>query len=249
MTADEYQEARGVAQEIADSLDPPLFYRDKKEECALSRRLMGETPLVEACVSILKEKKASYGHGLSHACKVAVDAGAIIIVEGFDGAPGLRRLVFLAHIAGVLHDIARSNPDHAHLGAQEAGIILAGFSLPGPDIKAITGAIENHEAFQPSKPLDTKSAQLLSDALYDADKFRWGPDNFTEMIWDILAPRRVPVAKLMERFLPGLKGIEKIRDTFRTETGKRYGPDFIDRGVMIGLELYRRLGGTDTYRQ
>jgi len=249
MTVDEYQEARGIAQTIADSLDLPLFYREKKEECALSRRMFEKEPLVEACVAMLKTRKASYGHGLSHACKVAVDAGAIIIVEGFDGAPGLTRLVFLAHIAGVLHDIARSNPDHAHVGAQEAGIILDGFNLPAAEIEAITGAIENHEAFQPCKPLNSRSSQLLSDALYDADKFRWGPDNFTEMIWDILAPRRVPVATLIERFLPGLKGIEKIRGTFRTETGKKYGPDFIDRGITIGLELYKRLGGTELYRR
>ena len=69
------------------------------------------------------------------------------------------------------------------------------------------------------------------------------------MIWDILATRQVPLAKLMERFLSGLKGIEKIRDTFRTATGKTYGPDFIDRGIQIGIKLYKQLGGAGTYQR
>ena len=35
-----------------------------------------------------------------------------------------------------------------------------------------------------------------------------------------------------------VEGIERIRSTFRTPTGKTYGPDFIDRGLEIGRRLY-----------
>ena len=49
----------------------------------------------------------------------------------------------------------------------------------------MVGAIGNREAFQPCSNLADPVAQLLSNVLHDADKFRWGPDNFTEMIWDI----------------------------------------------------------------
>ncbi|MCK9273857.1 MAG: hypothetical protein M0P57_02090 [Syntrophales bacterium] len=246
MIADEYEKAKVTAQEIAATFEPPLFYREKKIECVQSGNTFEENHTAQACLLILKDKKASYGHGLSHAVKVAVDAGAIIIVEGFSKyrSQDAKRLLFLAHIAGVLHDIERSSPNHAQKGSMEAEKILLRFDLSPAEIEAVTGAIRNHEAFQPYTMMKDPAAQLLSDALYDADKFRWGPDNYTEMIWDILAPRKVPVAKLMERFLPGLEGIKKIRDTFRTETGKKYGPDFIDRGIEIGLELYKRLGGT-----
>ena len=250
MISDEYQKAQRIAQDIAATIDPPLFYQDNHDQWVLSQCKFEKDPTVQICLSILKDNIA-YGHGLSHATKVAVDAGAIILVEGLGDAGefGVRRLVFLAHLAGALHDIARSSPDHAHEGAKKAGIILQRFELSPGEIDAVTQAIANHEAFQPFASLEDRSSQLLSDALYDADKFRWGPDNFTEMIWDILATRQVPLAKLMERFLSGLKGIEKIRDTFRTATGKTYGPDFIDRGIQIGIKLYKQLGGAGTYQR
>jgi len=38
-----------------------------------------------------------------------------------------------------------------------------------------------------------------------------------------------------------MKGIARIKDTFRTETGKVYGPEFIDLGLAIGEKIYRFL--------
>jgi hypothetical protein len=35
--------------------------------------------------------------------------------------------------------------------------------------------------------------------------------------------------------------LKKIRGTFRTRTGRRYGPQFIDVGIAIGDELYQVL--------
>ncbi|MHB8830308.1 MAG: hypothetical protein ACYC6Q_12385, partial [Syntrophales bacterium] len=80
--------------------------------------------------------------------------------------------------------------------------------------------------------------------LYDADKFRWGPDNFTETIWAMTAPRAIPLSKLMPRFPTGMQGVEKIKESFRTATGRRYGPDFIERGLEIGRRLYALLSGS-----
>jgi hypothetical protein len=108
-------------------------------------------------------------------------------------------------------------------------------------VTAITKAIGNHEAFQPVETLEDPLDLLISDALYDADKFRWGPDNFTEMLWSMLERRNVPIPAVMGRYLEGMKGIEKIRATFRSRSGKVYGPDFIDRGMEIGRKLYEEL--------
>jgi hypothetical protein len=47
----------------------------------------------------------------------------------------------------------------------------------------------------------------------------------------------------MAHFLTGLEGVRRIRETFRTETGKYYGPDFIDLGLEIGRRLYEELKG------
>jgi len=35
-----------------------------------------------------------------------------------------------------------------------------------------------------------------------------------------------------------MEGIERVRETFRTRTGRIYGPDFIDRGIEIGMKFY-----------
>jgi len=35
-----------------------------------------------------------------------------------------------------------------------------------------------------------------------------------------------------------MERLTKIRNTFRTDTGKKYGPQFIDIGLAIGEELF-----------
>jgi hypothetical protein len=155
--------------------------------------------------------------------------------------PEVRRMVLLAHIAGVLHDIRRMENDHARVSAGEAAKLLAIFDLSAHEVAAITGAIGNHEAFRPADLLKDPAARFLSDALYDADKFRWGPDNFTEMLWDMVEYRKVSLDAVLTRFIKGMEGIKRIRDTFRTCTGKIYGPDFIDRGIEIGMKFYETI--------
>ena len=243
MLVGEYLEAQKISERIASEMEPPRFYQDKKKETKASERLLESHPMVRACLEIVEERADRIGHGLSHVRKVAVDAGALVIIEkgGVVTDENPARLVLLAHVAGVLHDIKREEPEHAKRGAEEAGKVLKDFDLKETERRAIIQAISNHEAFKPAKPLDDSSLQILSDALYDADKFRWGPDNFTETLWEMLAPRKIPIAKLLDRFMPGLTGIERIKDTFRTPTGKEYGPDFIDRGLEIGKRLYEEL--------
>ena len=239
----EYLEAKKISERIAAEMEPPRFYLDKKKETEASERLLETHPMVHACLKIVEKRADRIGHGLSHVRKVAVDAGTLVIIEegGVVGDENPDRLVLLAHMAGALHDIKREEPEHAQRGAEEAGRVLKDFDLEEGERQSIIQAISNHEAFKPAKPLDDPSLQILSDALYDADKFRWGPDNFTETLWEMVAPRKIPIAKLLNRFMPGLKGIERIKDTFRTPTGRMYGPDFIDRGLEIGKRLYEEL--------
>jgi hypothetical protein len=239
---------RKLAEEIALSLGPPRFYIEKEREVDISHRVFGEDPLIRKGLQIMEASAGSYGHGLAHAQKVAVDAGAIIINESpsSEGREYPKRLLLLSHLAGLFHDIKRSSPNHAQAGAEEAETILKDFDITEYERRAVRNAIRNHEAFQLHEKIDDPFVKLLSDALYDADKFRWGPDNFTEMLWDIVIPLDVPLKKLLEHFMPGMKGIEKIGKTFRTSTGKEYGPDFIDRGLKTGYRLYEALN-TDEF--
>jgi hypothetical protein len=237
-----YEDLRRLSKEIAVSVGPPIFLTEKSAVIEMSRKAFEENSMVGECLAIVAGEGFPAGHGAAHIRNVAIDAGAIILIEAVGLPPHCRtgeRLSFLAHIAGVLHDIKRSQPDHARLGAMEAQRILEGFELDSAEQQMIVQAIANHEAFQPLQEIARPDAQLLSDALYDADKFRWGPENFTDTLWAMLAMRKTEnVPALLERFPRSMEGIERIRYTFRTPTGKTYGPDFIDRGIEIGRRLY-----------
>ena len=239
----EYRRAIDLSRRIAAEVGTPRFYLEREREAALSREWFAAEPLVEGALRIVGERGDFLGHGLIHVQKVAIDIGALILIEE-GGAPAdarVRRLVLLAHLAGLLHDIRRSEKNHAERGAEEAAGILASFPLRDEESAGVTGAIRNHEAFRPFRTDVGPTARLLADALYDADKFRWGPDNFTETLWAMIIPRGIPLQKLLPRFLAGLEGIRKVRESFRTATGQEYGPDFIDRGLTIGRRLYEEL--------
>ncbi len=243
MLTGEYLEAKNLSERIAAEMEPPRFYLEKKGEMDVSHRLFTDAPMVNAGLKIVEDRADRIGHGLSHVRKVAVEAGAIVIIElnGTTSKEDVERKVLLAHLAGILHDIKRKEPEHAKRGAEEAGRILEGFDLEERERLGIVEAIGNHEAFKPARPLDDPSLQIISDALYDADKFRWGPDNFTETVWMMVAPRKIPILSVLKRFDGSLKGIERIKGTFRTPTGRGYGPDFICRGLEIGKRVYEAL--------
>ena len=237
-----YLEFREITEQIATSVGIPRFYLEKKEAVDRSHRIFERNPVAQSLLLLLKDREDYPGHGILHITKVARDAGALIIIDGPGLAEGeaLDRLIFLAHLAGILHDIRRSEPDHARRGAEAAREILETLDLKESETEAIIQAIANHEAFQPAQALNHPAAQLLSDALYDGDKFRWGPDNFTETLWAIVISRRVEIGVLMKYFPRGIEATERIRETFRTRTGKKYGPDFIDRALEIGRRIYDR---------
>jgi hypothetical protein len=238
----EYSRAIDLSRAIAVEVGTPRFYLEKAQEVALSRKLFVNEPMSAVGLRMVAERDACPGHGLMHVEKVAVDSGALVIIEEGGKIPDarVRRLVLLAHLAGIFHDICRSETEHAKRGAEEAKKLLPSSSLQENECADIIDAIRNHEAFRPcgSGNRTGDASKLLSDVLYDADKFRWGPDNFTETLWAMILPRGIPLKTLLTRFLPRLEGIRQIQDSFRTPTGREYGPDFINRGLTIGKRLH-----------
>jgi HD superfamily phosphodiesterase len=142
----EYRHAQEIARRITGEVGEPSFYGEQKKAVETSSRLFREHPLVTKAITVLGADPDRLGHGLSHVTKVAVDAGAIILVERQKENPGDRahRLVALAHVAGVLHDIKREEKDHARKGAEEAERILRDFDFSEAERYAIAGAIANH---------------------------------------------------------------------------------------------------------
>jgi hypothetical protein len=237
-----YLEIRRIARDIVARYPQPDFYTDFTSEVDDSRRFYHS----DASIQRLRQDMAGcldndFGHGMGHVEKVAVDAGTLVIIEsrlaGSDERQ-VRRNLLLAQCAGLLHDIRRKEKAHAEKGAHTAGRILEDYPLIPEEISHVCGAIRNHEAFARLERLPGRRARILSDCLYDADKFRWGPDNFTHTVWDMVGYLNPPLKTFVDRYPSGLETLKKIRGTFRSRTGRRYGPQFIDLGLAIGQALY-----------
>ncbi|TYT74533.1 HD domain-containing protein [Desulfobotulus mexicanus] len=240
-----YYDIREMARAIVHGAPTPAFY----SECAFF--------LEKSCIFFEKDAKVAgirdkvmlllaedWGHGMGHSRKVAVEAGALIFMEGM--AAGFREeacldhLMRLAQCAGLLHDICRKEKNHAEKGAVVAGFILEEEGFSSKDVEAVCEAIRRHEAFRhyPEAEALSLNTDLLVNCLYDADKFRWGPDNFTHTVWDMLASARVPVSAFLKGYPQGIAGIARIRETFRSHSGRRFGPEFIDIGMGIAARVY-----------
>ncbi len=239
---DIYEDMMAASLEIAAAFPAPRFYADCAAELHVSRTLFFRNTDIAKCRQwVFRALSENFGHGIHHAEKVAVEAGALVLIEGKRHAfadSTDQEMIVEAQIAGLLHDLRRSEKNHAQAGAEAAGQILEQLSPSFARQKCITAAIANHEAFVPPTPIDSPMGQMVSDALYDADKFRWGPDNFTTTLWEMLRSRQAPMGPMIRRFRRGMQGIARIKETFRSEAGKAFGPEFIDLGLRIGEKIY-----------
>jgi hypothetical protein len=236
-----YQKLRDTAQRLAVTLPKPAFYGRHEAVIRQADDTLLTDETVRRCRTYLDASQLECAHGLCHCEAVARDAGAIVLIEarenGIDRS-GIEPLFTAAIIAGLLHDIKRKEQDHAVRGSIEAEKILVGLGMNLRERQYIADAIRNHEAFQETFDRDDAAGRLVSDALYDADKFRWGPENFTTTLWLMVEAHDTPPEALHRTFKEKMKGIERIKETFRTATGRRYGPEFIDQGITIGNAIY-----------
>ena len=240
-----YLRLRKRARQIVLTYPNPRFYKDFKQAANQSGTLFNSAPLIAELREFVAENvDDNFGHGMAHADKVSVDAGTLMIIEGHrTGYPEDRilRRVLVAQCAGLLHDIKRKHKNHAVEGADCAREVLQSYRLSTDEIEDICQAILNHEAFKETIKIDTPEGLLVSDCLYDADKFRWGPDNFTDTLWSMIASLNPPLDQFIKRYPKGMAALARIKTTFRTATGIEYGPQFIDLGLAIGEDLYQTI--------
>ena len=244
MALSTYEHLQAFSKKVAEGLPPPLFYRTFGEDLRRAEDLLRNHGTVSACRTHLGEALLECAHGLCHCESVARDAGAIVLIEGHQrGMPDevVGPLAESAVIAGLLHDIKRREEDHAVRGSIEAERILKAVGMDGRFREYIVYAIRNHEAFKQTCDLGDEAGCMVSDALYDADKFRWGPENFTTTLWIMVDDRGTSPERLHGIFQDKMKGIERIKDTFRTGTGRTYGPEIIDQGITIGNAIYEEM--------
>ena len=217
-----YARLREQARQIVASFPSPDFYQDHSHAYDYSSRFFKTDPEIrKLCRFVGDNLDDDFGHGLQHAIKVTIDAGALINIEGQAAGYSesvLARRTQIVQCAGLLHDTMRKKKNHSKHGADYARTVLEDYSLSYDEIEDVCRAIQ--------------------DCLYDADKFRWGPDNFTDTLWDMVSFLNPPLSKFMARYPQGMESLEKIKTTFRSDTGKQYGPQFLDLGLAIGQKLH-----------
>ncbi|MDP2861642.1 MAG: HD domain-containing protein [Desulfobacterales bacterium] len=237
-----YAHIQKVARRIASSFPSPDFYGDHDSAIKSSVQIFETDPLIAKVHQLVATHlEDDFGHGLDHAKKVTVDAGALMFIEsGFAGYEGsfCRRRVLILQCAGLLHDIKRKKKNHSAEGAAFAREVLKDYPFSTEELDDIRIAIRNHEAFKTTIESKTPEGKLVSDCLYDSDKFRWGPDNFTNTLWEMVSYFNPPFSEFVAHYPKGMENLSKIKHTFRTGTGKKYGPRFIDTGLAIGEELF-----------
>lgn len=241
-----YVRIRKKARQIVFRFPSPDFYKDFSWAKDLSRQFFETDPVILQLRAFVAEHlEDDFGHGLEHAVKVTLDAGALMAAEcehslrtGKPGCQDQRRRVRVVQCAGLLHDMKRKEKDHAAAGAVYARKVLRYYPLSAEEVEDVSQAIRNHEAFKDTFAINTPEGLLVSDCLYDADKFRWGPDNFTDTVWEMVSFFKTPLPKFIDLYPKGMDKLASIRSTFRTRTGKQYGPQFIDIGLAVGQELY-----------
>ena len=238
-----YFRLRERARHIVSCYPLPDFYTDLSPAFSISRQIFDTHPTIsDLRFYVTGRLEEDFGHGLQHATKVALDAGTLMIAEA--ERIGLhrrvaRRCVVTVQCAGLLHDLKRKEPDHAVKGAAHAAVLLNSYPFSSEEREDIRVAIHEHEAFRKRSPVNTRRGDLVSGCLYDADKFRWGPDNFTDTLWCMVLYHNPSLDDFLAGYPKGIESLQRIRGTFRTVTGRKYGPQFIDIGMAIGEELRR----------
>ena len=238
-----YARIRERARQIVSRFPQPRFYTDHLREFERAKQIFDTDPILNKLKTYLTDKlDDDFGHGLQHATKVALDAGALMAVEDREAGEKSRSIdrgMIIVQCAGLLHDVKRKHDDHGVRGAAYAQELLSTYPLSSEEVDAVRIAIHNHVAFKGGIQAPSRLSALVSDCLYDADKFRWGPDNFSDTLWEMVLFKNPPLPDFISRYPQGIESLLKIKSTFRTRTGKKYGPEFIDMGVEIGEALLK----------
>ncbi|XPV76418.1 MAG: hypothetical protein ACNI27_00485 [Desulfovibrio sp.] len=237
--------ARNEAKRIVAELPAPAFYDDCDSEVEFSRKLFFQHPVLarlqEDALNFLYDETR---FGIIHAKNVAIDACAIVLVEGqLASADENRHLALLAQISGMLHDISLHEEEPSIQNSEAAAVVLRQYDLTDRDRKLIDLAISHHEwgdfSFE-----DDYEAELLCGAVHDADKFRWGPDIFSTAFWKGCNYQQADSAQMIKCFEQSFGTISDYRDNFKTICGRSYGSELLEFGENAGtaiLEYMKRL--------
>ena len=236
-------ELKRHARELAHSRPQPAFVMECAEELTHASNLFFDHPLMlrlqNDALGFLNDP---CGLGVEHAKRVAIDAAALVLAEPTGLNPDERRRVaLLAEMAGLLHDALRHEEDHPDKGADLCLRILRGYPLSPEERVWVAQSVSLHEADLPLAEAGPEAARLLSGAVHDADRFRFGPDIFAAVLWEFCECDDWTLEEIALAFPKGVKHAAACADRFRTEQGRRYGPSLIGEGLALAKDYERLL--------
>jgi len=239
-------ELKRRARELAASRAQSAFSLECAEELTYARELFFDHPLVLRlqgdALGFLNE---ACGLGVEHGKRVAMDAAALVLAEPSGlSTDERRRLAVLAELAGLLHDALRHEDNHAEKGADLCLRILRGYAISPEERLWIAGAVAGHEDGGPHVGEAVESARLLAGVVHDADVFRYGPDIFGTILWELCECDEWPLEQIAAAFPEGVRRARSLGGGLRTECGRRYGPQLLAEGVSLAGEYERMLGQT-----
>ena len=78
-----YARLRERACQIVSTFPPPVFYQDQSRAYEFSKVFFKNDPTIKKLHEFVSDHlEDNFGHGLQHAVKVTVDAGALLYIEG-----------------------------------------------------------------------------------------------------------------------------------------------------------------------
>lgn len=234
-------ELKRHARELSAKRPQSAFCLECAEELGHASNLFFDHPLLVRLQSdALGFLNEPCGLGVEHGKRVAIDAAALVLAEPSGlSQEDRRRLALLAEIAGLLHDALRHEDDHAEKGADLCLRILRGYPLAPEERVWIAQAVALHEADLPLADAGPESARLLSGAVHDADRFRFGPDFFAATLWELCECDDWTLEQIAQAFPKGRELAAACANGFRTEQGRRYGPALIEEGLLLANDYAR----------
>ena len=145
----------------------------------------------------------------------------------------------LAEMAGLLHDALRFEEDHAARGADLCLRILRGYPISPEERLYVAQAVALHETALPLAEEGPEEARLLAAVVHDADRFRFGPDILPATLWELCDCDEWSLEEIASAFPEGPRRAEALREGFRTEQGRRYGPALLNAGAAMAPEYAR----------
>ncbi|SKA72748.1 hypothetical protein [Desulfobaculum bizertense] len=217
----------------------PRFYRDCSSELNFCSRSFFDHPdLLRLQGDVIPFLYDDASYGVYHAKKSAIEAGAIILHEAPENdIAHHRHLAYLAQFSGLLHGTCRLEQEHGEKGAEVALMVLKEYEISDEDRDLVAFAIRDHRPFEPRLPAPNKDAEIIANALYDAVNFRWGLDLYSTTLWEFSDYNELEFDEALALFEKSGEIIKKLDDTFRSSTGKLYGPEFLEIGTKLVTEI------------